>query len=79
MTNIKIRQTSLRTLKQSDQGFMLKDGVVNAPRAGFEIDQMCPKTYKAVIVECINNGWIKPVATVYDHELTFDTLKDCHV
>lgn len=79
MTKFKIRQTSLRTLKQSDQGFMLKDDVVIAPRAGFEIDQMCPKTYKAVIVECINHGWLKPVATVYDHELSFDTLKDCHV
>lgn len=79
MIKMKIHQTSLRTLTKSDQGFLLKDGVVIAPRAGFEIDQTCPKTYKAVIVECINYGWLKPVATVYDHELAFDMLKDCHV
>lgn len=79
MTKFTTHKTSLRTLTQSDQGFLLKDGVFIAPRAGFEIDPKCPKTYKAVIVECINNGWLKPVATVCDHELTFDTLKDCHV
>lgn len=79
MIKFTIHQTSLRTLKQSDSNFLLKDGNVIAPRAGFEIDHMCPKTYKAVIVECINQGWLKPVATIYDHELAFDTLKDCHV
>lgn len=79
MSNYQIHKTSLRTLKQSDQGFMLKDGIVTAPRAGFEISCRCPSEYKMILQECLSHGWIKPVAIVYDHELTFATLKDCHV
>lgn len=55
---------------------MLKDNLVLSPRAGFEINPHCPQEYKMILSECINNGWLKPVAYVYDHELTFDTLKD---
>ena len=54
---------------------MLNNSPVLSPRAGFEINQHCPKEYKMIISECINNGWLRPVAHVYDHELTFDTLK----
>lgn len=79
MSNYKIHPTRLKILKHSDPEFTLKDGIVIAPRAGFEISNRCPKEYKMILQECISYGWIKPVATVYDHELTFDTLKDCHV
>ena len=54
---------------------MLKDGVVVAQRAGFEINTSCPREYKLIISECINNGWLKPVAHVYDYEQVFDKLK----
>lgn len=79
MINYKVHKTSLRTLTQSDHGFMLKDGTIVSPRAGFKISNRCPETYRYLLQECINNGWIQPIATVYDHELTFDSLKDCHV
>lgn len=46
------------------------------PRAGFEVVKECPIEYKLVIQDCIERGWLRPVASVYDHELTFDVLKD---
>ena len=79
MNNYKIHRTRLKTLRQSDAGFTLIDGVVISPRAGFEISNRCPAEYKMILQECISYGWIKPVATVYDHEITFDTLRGCHV
>jgi hypothetical protein len=49
------------------------------PRAGFEISSGCPYNYREIIQECVRQGWLKPVANVYDHELTFDVLKDVTV
>ena len=54
---------------------MLQDGLMICPRAGFEINEKCPREYKLIITECINNGWIKPVAHVYGKELTMDALR----
>ena len=70
-----VHQSSIRTVKSGDPDFMLKDGVVVAQRAGFEINTSCPREYKLIISECINNGWLKPVAHVYDYEQVFDKLK----
>ena len=71
---MKIRQSKFKTLRQSDFGFRLCDGIVVASRAGFEIDERCPKEYRAIIGECIDRGWLKPVATVWDYELTREAL-----
>ena len=68
----KINQSSLRTIKKGDPNFMLKDGFVITPRAGFDINQSCPKEYRMIILECINNGWLQPVATVKDTELFWE-------
>ena len=66
----------IKTIKTGDPNWVLKDGMVLSPRAGFEINHQCPREYKLILAECINKGWIMPVAHVFDHELTFDTLKD---
>lgn len=68
-------KTSLRTIRQGDPKFILVDGMIASPRADFEINHHCPKEYKSIIVECINNGWLKPVATVKDHELFWEELQ----
>ncbi len=70
----KLHQSRLRTIRPNDQDFMLEDGFVRAPRAGFHILPECPREYKMIIAECIDNGWLKPVATVYDSELMWDRL-----
>jgi hypothetical protein len=54
---------------------MLDDGIVTCPRAGFEISQRCPENYRSLIQECINHGWLKPVAHVYGKELTMDAMR----
>lgn len=58
----------IRTIRSTDNDFMLQDGLTITPRAGFEVDKHCPREYKLIISECINNGWLKPVAHVKDHE-----------
>lgn len=69
--NIKAHQSQIRTIKSNDPKFHIVDGMVMAPRAGFEINQQCPKEYKMIISECIDNGWLKPVAHVTERELIF--------
>ena len=66
------RQTKM--IKQSDPDFLIKDGFTMVPRAGFEISNRCPESYKYLLQECIGHGWIKPVAHVRDYELTYDKL-----
>lgn len=73
--NIVVMKSKINTIKQGDPKFMLKDGLIVCPRAGFEINQQCPREYKMIISECINNGWLKPVAHVYGKELTMDALR----
>ena len=72
---ISIHESNIRTIRQGDPKFMLKDKIVICPRAGFEINEKCPREYKLIIAECINNGWIKPVAHVYGKELTMDAMR----
>lgn len=65
----------IKTIKQGDDKFMLTDGLMVCPRAGFEINTKCPREYKLIIAQCIDNGWLKPVAHVYSKELTMDALR----
>jgi hypothetical protein len=74
--NITAHQSQIRTIKQSDPRFQIKDRFLMAPRAGFEISQQCPREYKMIISECINNGWLKPVAHVTERELLFMGLSN---
>jgi hypothetical protein len=75
----KIHQSRFRTLRSKDPNFNLVDGMLVTPRAGIEISADCPNSYRKIIEECVMYGWVKPVANVYDHELTFDVLKDVTV
>lgn len=76
MLEMKVNDTSLRTLRPNDPDFILKDGLMLSPRAGFEISQRCPTEYIKILQECIRHGWIMPIATVYDWELTYSRLKN---
>ena len=74
--NITSHTSRIKTLRQSDKDFLLDDGVVVSPRAGFEISEKCPREYRSILVTCIDNGWLKPVAHMMDYEYTMDKLKD---
>jgi len=65
-----------KTLRQSDPDFTFSpDGLKLVPRAGFEINNHCPREYRLIIAECINNGWLRPVAHMRDTEYTMELLQ----
>ena len=70
-----VMKSKISTIKQDDPKFMLRDGIVVCPRAGFEISKSCPAEYKSIFITAINAGWIKPIAHVYGKELTMDALR----
>jgi hypothetical protein len=70
-----LHQSNIKTIRQGDPKFTLKDKFTTCPRAGFEISKSCPAEYKSIFITAINAGWIKPVAHVYGKELTMDALR----
>ena len=65
-----------KTLRQSDADFAFSpDGMKIVPRASFEISDQCPREYRLVIADCINNGWLRPVAHMRDVEYTMELLR----
>ena len=71
----KVEQSSIRTIRRGEKGFMLIDGMVSMPRAGFEISRSMPDSYKQIVSQCIDNGWLKPVAYVKDTELFWEAFQ----
>jgi hypothetical protein len=64
------------TLRPGHEDFSFSpDGVTVVARAGFDISQTCPKEYRMIILQCINNGWIRPVAYMRETEYTMELLK----
>lgn len=64
-----------KTYKKDDPGFNFSpDNIVIVPRAGFEFSDSCPREYRLIIAECINNGWIKPIAYQPVHEQFMEEL-----
>jgi len=72
----KTHKSQIRTIKQDDPRFQIQDVFTIATRAGFEISNSCPIEYKMVLQECINNGWLKPVAYMTERELLFSGLSN---
>jgi hypothetical protein len=65
-----------KTLRHNDADFTFSpDGIKIVPRAGFEISSGCPSNYAEIIAECINHGWLKPVAHMRDVEYTMELLR----
>jgi hypothetical protein len=65
-----------KSLRANDADFTFSpDGIRVVPRASFEVSNHCPAQYKQVIAECINNGWLKPVAHMRDVEYTMELLR----
>jgi hypothetical protein len=71
MSNFTTHNSKIRTLRPGNKNFHIIDGMVTAPRAGLEISNRCPENYKSLIVECINHGWLKPVANITEREMIF--------
>jgi len=73
---IKSSGTRFKTLKQGDEDFTFSpDGITLVPRASLTISQRCPENYRDLIAECVNHGWIQPVAHMRDTEYTWEMLQ----
>ena len=65
---------TIKTIRKDDPDFTIDNGIIMAPRAGFEISNKCPSTYKLMIVEAINNGWLNPIAYMKESEYVWEKL-----
>ena len=66
--------TKIKTIRQGDSDWIITDGLMMAPRAGFEICSSMPYEYKLIITECINQQWLRPIAHQYLHEDLIEKL-----
>lgn len=69
------RRSKIRMIKQEDPLFTITDGLMITHRAGFEVSNGCPHEYRLIISECIDRGWLKPVAYMTEEEQFIETLK----
>jgi hypothetical protein len=67
---------TIKTIRQSDPDFYIDNGIVMSPRAGIEISQRCPSNYASLIQECIQHGWLKPVAYMKESEYVWEKLEE---
>ena len=74
--SIKAHKSQIRTIKPNDRRFLIDDGLITSPRAGFEINEKCPAAYQKILMECWGNGWIIPVAYMTEREMIFMGLND---
>jgi hypothetical protein len=74
--NFTTHHGQIRTLKQSDPCFRIIDKFTTCGRAGFEISKQCPREYKLILSECIDRGWIQPVAYITERELLISGLSN---
>ena len=65
----------IKTIRKDDPDFHIVNGITMAPRAGFEISNECPRQYKLMIMEAINNGWLKPIAYMKESEYVWEQLQ----
>lgn len=67
-------EKTIKTIRRDDPDFIIDNGIFMAPRAGFEINNDCPKQYTSMITEAIKNGWLKPVAYIKESEYVWEKL-----
>ena len=67
-------KTKIKTIRQGDPDWVITDGLMMAPRAGFEISSSMPYEYKLIITEFINQQWLRPIAHQHLHEDLIEKL-----
>ncbi len=72
----KVSKTKIKTIKSDDRMFYIKGDITMTPRAGFEISKQCPREYGLILTECIDRGWVQPVAYMRDDEYAWESLKE---
>lgn len=73
--NIATTRSAYQVVRANDPEFHFSpDGLSLIGRAALEISCGCPDRYKDIIAECINRGWLKPVAYMRNEEYTWEKL-----
>ncbi len=72
----KVSKTKIKTIKNDDRMFYIKGDITMTPRAGFEISKQCPRESGLILTECIDRGWLQPVAYMRDDEYVWESLKE---
>jgi len=70
-----VQENRIKEIKRDDQHFYMIDGIKMVPRAGIEISKSCPYNYQQILADCIDRGWVKPVAYVKTKELFWEVLE----
>ena len=74
MFSITATKTQIKTIRPGDPDWIITDGLMMAPRAGFEISNDCPYNHLQILQTCIDRGWIKPIAYQPVHEEFMEKL-----
>jgi len=67
---------TFREIKHSDPDFTMTDGIKLVPRAAFKVSQRCPNNYVSLIKECINQGWLQPVAYIKESDYVWGKIAE---
>lgn len=70
------QKVKIKAIRNDDPMFYIKGDITISGRAALEISQSCPRDYRLVLSECIDRGWIKPVAYMRDDEYVWEQLKE---
>jgi hypothetical protein len=70
------QENRFKEIKRDDAHFRMTDGVRIVPRAAIEISKSCPREYQLILADCIDKGWVKPVAYIKTKELFWEVLGD---
>lgn len=68
MINVNLSSDQFVCLDDTNNEFVMTDGVVVAHRAALYIGPECPMNVKLIITNAVNNGWIKPIAFMRESE-----------
>jgi len=69
-------ENRFKEIKQDDAHFRMTDGIRIVPRAAIEISKSCPHNYKLILSDCIDKGWVMPVAYVKESDYVWEVLAE---
>ena len=70
-----VQENRFKEIRRDNEHFMMTDGIRLVPRAGLEISKSCPREYQLILADCIDRGWVKPVAYVKTKELFWEVIE----
>ncbi len=76
MITYNLQKSKIHKIEPSDPNFNIIDQYMVVQRAAIHFDPNIPNAYAKVIAECLNNGWIKPVAYITEREKLFIGLSE---